>query len=193
MKRFGLIPFLLVAVAAPVLAADSVDNGFVPVGENLVVEGVPKIPATLAEAVRPYTEFRGGMIGSWHPVERAMLIATDFGNTMQIHKVKSPGGARTQLTFFREPVWQASYQPTKGDYFVYAKDTGGNENFQKYRFDDRKRSTAQRCLPMAFRETPTAYGQTPAIVWCTARRAAPEMTSTSGSLTRTIRNPTNCL
>jgi hypothetical protein len=122
MKRFGLLLFLLLlAVTTPARAAEPTDSGFLPVGDNLVVEGIPKIPSDLALAVRPYTEFRGAIIGSWHPVDRAMLIATNFANTMQIHEVKHPGGARTQLTFFREPVWQASYQPTKGDYFVYAK------------------------------------------------------------------------
>ena len=135
MKRFGLILVLLLAVTTPSRAAEPTDSDFVPVGDNLVIEGIPKIPSKLAEAVRPYTEFRGAMIGSWHPVDRAMLIATNFANTMQIHELKHPGGARTQLTFFREPVWLASYQPTKGDYFVYSKDAGGNENFQKYRFD----------------------------------------------------------
>ena len=64
-----------------------------------------------------------------------MLISTQLANTMQLHEVKMPGGARTQLTFFKEPVWDASYQPTDGRYFIFAKDTGGDENYQKYRFD----------------------------------------------------------
>jgi hypothetical protein len=92
----------------------------VPAGNNLVFEGIPKIPAKLADAVRPYTEFRGAMIAGWHPVKRQMLIGTNFADTMQIHEVKFPGGAWTQLTFFREPVWQATYQPTKGNYFAIA-------------------------------------------------------------------------
>ena len=90
-------------------------------GENLVVEGIPEIPAELAEALRPYTEFRGAGICNWHPVRREMLIFTQLAETTQLHEVKFPGGARTQLTFFNEPTWEASYQPTQGDYFVFAR------------------------------------------------------------------------
>jgi dipeptidyl aminopeptidase/acylaminoacyl peptidase len=71
----------------------------------------------------------------WHPVDRQMLIATRFADTAQVHRVKSPGGARTQLTFFREPVGEASYPPGGGPFFVFAKDVGGNEFDQNFRFD----------------------------------------------------------
>src|ERR1044072_1526568 len=62
-------------------------------GDNLVVEGVPPIPATLPEEVRRYTEFRSASLASWHPVRREMLISTRFGDVPQIHLVKIPGGA----------------------------------------------------------------------------------------------------
>jgi len=104
-------------------------------GENLVVEGVPPIPAALAEEVRRYTEFRTAGLASWHPVRREMLIGTRFGDTPQIHIVKSPGGARTQLTFFPDRVTGALFHPKDGSYFVFSKDVGGNEFFQFYRYD----------------------------------------------------------
>jgi dipeptidyl aminopeptidase/acylaminoacyl peptidase len=126
--------FLLLVIAAPA-AAESADEEIISPGDNLVCEGIPKIPMTIADTVRPFTEFRGATLCSWHPIRREMLISTQLGNTMQIHEVKFPGGARTQLTFFRDACWQATFQPTKGDYFVLARDSGGNENFQKYRFD----------------------------------------------------------
>src|SRR4029079_10895887 len=68
-------------------------------GDNLVVEGVPPVPATLADDVWRYTEFRSAAFSSWHPTRREMLISTRFGNTNQAHLVKTPGGARTQMTF----------------------------------------------------------------------------------------------
>jgi dipeptidyl aminopeptidase/acylaminoacyl peptidase len=108
---------------------------YIAPGDNLVVEGVPKITAQLAEQVSRYTEFRRASMASWHPVRREMLIVTRFADTYQIHLVKFPGGARTQLTFFKDSVQDASYQPTRGDYFVFGKDSGGNENYQKYRYD----------------------------------------------------------
>ena len=46
--------------------------------ENLVVEGIPRIPASLAETVDRYTNFRGATLDSWDPVKREMLISTRF-------------------------------------------------------------------------------------------------------------------
>jgi hypothetical protein len=53
--------------------------GTIVPGENLVVEGIPPIPASLAEAVGRYTEFRAASLASWHPTKREMLIGTRFG------------------------------------------------------------------------------------------------------------------
>ena len=65
-----------------------------------------------------------------------MLIATFLGDTPQIHLVKFPGGARTQLTFFDDrPTMGVSYQPTTGNFLIFNKDTGGDQNFQIFRFD----------------------------------------------------------
>jgi Tol biopolymer transport system component len=44
-------------------------------------------------------------------------------------------GARKQLTFFTEPVSNATFEPLKGDYILFVKDVGGNEFGQLYRFD----------------------------------------------------------
>ena len=104
-------------------------------GDNLVVEGVPAIPTSLADGVGRYTEFRSAALLSWHPTQREMLISTRFGDTAQVHLVKMPGGARTQMTFFRERVSGASYRPKTGSFFVFSKDIGGNEFFQNYRYD----------------------------------------------------------
>lgn len=109
----------------------------VPPNDNLIVEGVPAIPRSLVEDVNRYTEFRAAGFASWHPVKREMLIRTRFANTNQIHLVKTPLGARTQITFFDENVGGASFEPSRGDYFVFSKDVGGNEVNQLYRFDIR--------------------------------------------------------
>jgi hypothetical protein len=103
--------------------------------ENLVSDGIPPISATLAATVDRYTEFRAASLASWHPIDRQMLISTRFGDTAQVHQVKFPLGSRKQLTFFAERVYGATYQPTHGEYFVFAKDIGGNEFSQNYRYD----------------------------------------------------------
>jgi len=131
MKRFICL-FLLVFLSASAFPQNA---GIVP-NENLVVEGIPKIPASLAETVERYTNFRGASLGSWDPVKREMLISTRFADTAQIHLVKMPGGARTQLTFYPDSVSSAQFSPVSGNSFVFSKDIGGNEFFQVYRFDN---------------------------------------------------------
>jgi dipeptidyl aminopeptidase/acylaminoacyl peptidase len=118
---------------AAVAAAQTAD--VVKPTDNLVVENVPPIPATLAEAVRPYTESRSAIFTSWHPQRHEMLIATRFGNTFQAHLVKAPGGARTQLTFYPDAVFGGRFDPVRGDAFVFSKDVGGGEFYQLYRYE----------------------------------------------------------
>jgi dipeptidyl aminopeptidase/acylaminoacyl peptidase len=129
---FGAAVAATLAVAA--LAGAQSAPALAP-GDNLVVEGVPSIPQTIAEDVRRYTEARSATFEDWHPVRRELLVSTRFADAAQIHAVRIPGGARTQLTFEREPVTIASYQPTSGDYVLFARDTGGSEFFQLYRHD----------------------------------------------------------
>ena len=125
----------LVAVLLLSTFALSQTDDIVP-GDNLVVEGVPKIPASLAATARRYSESRNATFASWHPTNHEMLIATRFGDTYQVHQVKFPGGARTQLTFFEDSVFSGiNYQPVKGDSFIFLKDVGGGEFFQIYRYD----------------------------------------------------------
>jgi dipeptidyl aminopeptidase/acylaminoacyl peptidase len=131
-KRIVAFFSLLAALAAPGLGAQT---AVIRPGDHLVAEGIPAIPASLAEEVRRYTESRGASFADWHPKAREILITTRFGNTPQVHRVAMPGGARTQITFFSEPVSGASYEPQQGRYFVFAKDVGGNEFDQLYRYD----------------------------------------------------------
>ena len=120
---------LLLATVAIAQSDEIVPN------ENLVVEGVPRIPASLAGTVDRYTNFRGATLDSWDPVKREMLITTRFADTNQIHRISMPGGARTQLTFYPDSVAGAQYPPTKGTAFVFSKDVGGGEFYQLYRYD----------------------------------------------------------
>src|SRR6187431_2878769 len=117
------------------LATAHAQNKVIAPAENLVADGIPAISTSLAEDVRRYTESRPAHFADWHPSRREMLISTRFGNTAQIHQVKLPGGARTQLPFFGEPVSGASFEPVQGRYVIFAKDVGGNEFDQLYRYD----------------------------------------------------------
>jgi len=130
MKFLSRILAVLVLTAAAFPQADQIAPN-----ENLVAEGIPKIPTSLAETVERYTNFRAAVLDSWNPKKREMLIATRFADTYQVHIVKMPGGARTQLTFYPDRVAGALYPPTKDDFFVFSKDVGGGEFYQLYRYD----------------------------------------------------------
>jgi len=103
--------------------------------DNLVVAGIPPVPRRLVERVGRYTEFRTAGFSDWHPLRREQLIVTRFADVPQVHRVHMPGGARTQLTFFPDRVSGATYEPTRGDYFLFHKDVGGGEWFQIFRYD----------------------------------------------------------
>jgi len=133
MRDFMKIIISLLLASSVMVAVAQTD--LVSPGDNLVVEGIPNIPLAMAEQINRYTEFRFAGLSNWHPTRREMLISTRFADTSQIHLVKFPGGARTQLTFFRDSAGGASYQPTHGNYFLFSKGAGGNENYQKYRYD----------------------------------------------------------
>ena len=130
-KTFILIGFL----AAFSLAVPGNSDDAIKPGDNLIVEGIPVIPNALADEAAVYNNFRYASFQSWHPVRREMIILTRFADTSQVHLVKAPGAARTQLTFYKEKVSSARYDPIRGDFIVLDKDMGGNENYQKYRFD----------------------------------------------------------
>jgi dipeptidyl aminopeptidase/acylaminoacyl peptidase len=122
---------LILSVSSPPAGQQT---NFAP-GDNLVVDGIPAIPAALATDIDRYGNFRGATISSWHPTKREMLIGTRFADTAQIHLVKFPGGARTQLTFFADAARNGAFQPSDGESFIYTKDRGGDEFYQYYRYD----------------------------------------------------------
>ena len=102
----------------------------------LQLENVPPVQASDAKAMRPYLESRSGVVFGWLPHGDGALIGTRFGDTQQLHAVRSPMGARTQLTFEQEPISSAIINHnTAAPAMIYARDTGGNEQFQLYGYN----------------------------------------------------------
>ncbi|WP_194744286.1 prolyl oligopeptidase family serine peptidase [Thermaurantiacus tibetensis] len=116
-------------LAGPAIARD------LPPPPALRLDGVPQVPAALAERVRPWMEFRTASFQGWDPATRGMLITTRFGDSNQLHLVAGPGAARRQLSFEPEPVAGGSFAPgtAGGDVLLAAADVGGAENFQLFR------------------------------------------------------------
>src|SRR5579863_711442 len=117
-KRLGFLFALMCIVAGSTRGQEVV----IAPPESLVVDGVPKIPAALAETAGRYGSYRSATLADWNPQRREMLIATRFADTAQLHLVKMPGGARQQLTFFPDAVTNGRFHPNGGDYIVFVKD-----------------------------------------------------------------------
>ena len=110
---------------------------------SLVLDGVPDIPAAVSERTRQYQNVRSAVLLDWHP-DGTALISTRFADTVQLHEVRAPMGARRQLTFFAEPVTAATYDPARPDAGVVLRmDQGGGEAYQ-YFWLERKTGRATR-------------------------------------------------
>ncbi|GGE77019.1 S9 family peptidase [Sphingomonas prati] len=114
------LPAIAVAAPAPVVRT---------VGTATLYD-VPAIPQSVADAVQRYQNSRAALFEDWLP-DGSMLIATRFGETQQLHHVRAPGAARTQMTFAAEPVAGAQAIPGRNAW-VFGRDTGGDEWFQIY-------------------------------------------------------------
>ncbi|MCC5886087.1 MAG: S9 family peptidase [Gammaproteobacteria bacterium] len=102
---------------------------------NLIFEDIPPVSPDVEARLAQYLEVRSAGFQGWLPGGEA-LVSTRFGETVQIHRVARPGGAREQLTFFPEPVSGALASPD-ADHpgFLYLRDAGGSEFWQLYFFD----------------------------------------------------------
>ncbi|MBX9615813.1 MAG: S9 family peptidase [Caulobacteraceae bacterium] len=97
---------------------------------TLIYSGIPEIPAELKSDLQRYRNARSAGFQDWM-ADGSMLITTRFGETAQLHRVAAPGADRTQITFFAEPVSNATTIPGT-DRFAYQRDAGGAENFQTF-------------------------------------------------------------
>src|SRR5687767_14120043 len=127
--RLALLAAALVA-AVPVLAAE------VEKPAALVADGIPPVPSELADATRPYMEFRTAALRGWNPRSRGIAITTRFGNVNQVHEIASPMAMRRQISFEPDTIADAAYSRGKGDVLVVQKDVGGSEFWQLYRLEN---------------------------------------------------------
>ena len=109
---------------------------------NMILEDVPEVPQDIRDRIQQYQNTRSAMLADWLPGDGGMMIATRFANTMQLHTVQMPGGARSQITFFDEPVPAGSFCPSPGyNGFMFPRDIGGNEFSQIFWYDMDKRTS----------------------------------------------------
>jgi dipeptidyl aminopeptidase/acylaminoacyl peptidase len=101
----------------------------------LILDGTPEIPGELRARLSQYLETRSASLQSISDDGSEVLITTRFADTSQLHHVRRPLGARTQITFAEEPAGGASFAPGSTTELVYTSDIGGNEQHQLFHFD----------------------------------------------------------
>lgn len=101
---------------------------------QLIMEDIPAIPEQLVVDLNRYQNVRSAPFRGFSQNSKSIYVSTRFGDVSQIHKVDMPGGARRQLTFFKEPIGSISPQPNS-DNFAFTMDAGGNEYAQVFMFD----------------------------------------------------------
>lgn len=127
--------FAAIAVSQSARAQAAPSEPAVPIPAALTAEQVPALPLAMVDKIRPYLESRNAGFEGWDPKTRAILIQTRFGNTVQLHRVEQPMGARTQISFEAETVG-GTYSPRTGDVLVAARDRGGDEYYQLFTLKD---------------------------------------------------------
>jgi Tol biopolymer transport system component len=101
---------------------------------NLVMEDVPPIPQSVVADLNRYQNTRSAAFRGWDKDGEGIYVSTRFGDVSQVHYVGMPGGARSQVTFFDEPVNAISRQPG-GSRFLFTMDAGGSEFSQIFMLD----------------------------------------------------------
>ena len=130
--RYLLLPVLLGALVTAPAVADVerrvANNG------NLVMEDVPAIPGDIVADLNRYQNVRQARFRGWSADGEGLFITTRFGDVDQVHRVDVPGGARRQVTYYREPIGELTRQPG-GTSLVFTRDAGGSEFAQLFLLD----------------------------------------------------------
>ncbi len=124
---------LAISLALPVAAGEAVEQRTANNG-NIVMESIPEVPEEVVDQLNRYQNVRSAAFRDWSQNGDSLYISTRFGDVNQIHRVRKPGGAREQLTFFPEPIGQVARQP-KGELLAFTMDAGGSENAQVFILD----------------------------------------------------------
>ncbi|MEM7078020.1 MAG: S9 family peptidase [Pseudomonadota bacterium] len=130
--------FVLVGLATTIAVRAEVASVSIP--NNIVVQDVPALPASVGARLNRYASTRSASVYGWQG-ER-LLIATRFGDSTQMHRVSAPLGYREQLTFLPEPLGGVALpQAGAGDTVILSWDVGGSEFDQLfvYNLEDGRR------------------------------------------------------
>jgi len=107
---------------------------------QLILRGVPAIPAALVNRLSQYQNVRSAAFLDWTRNGKGIYIRTRFGDISQIHKVHAAAGARVQLTWVQEPIGEVSRRANSRELAI-TMDNGGGEQDQIFLFDPESATT----------------------------------------------------
>ncbi len=113
MLHFKRAPWILASLSSVAVAA-------------LSQQDLAPADAAVTQALPRYLEARAARFIDWQ-ADGAMLVATRFGDTEQIHRVRAAAGEREQLSFDAEAVLAAAAQPQHAGAFVYLAPRNGGQ------------------------------------------------------------------
>jgi dipeptidyl aminopeptidase/acylaminoacyl peptidase len=138
-SKSRLIAGFVFSIGASIVLADTVQRSETNNG-NLVMEDVPPIPAEIVSGLNRFQNTRSAGFSDWTEDGSGIYISTRFGDVSQIHRVDKAGGARQQITFYKEPIGGVSRQPG-GSKVIFTRDAGGSEFTQIFMLDPDNGST----------------------------------------------------
>jgi len=101
---------------------------------TVVMEDIPEIPIEVVLDLMRYQNIRAASFRAWTPDGNGIYVSTGFGDVDSLHRVDMPGGARNQITFYREPVREVTGRPGS-DRLLFTRDAGGNEFAQIFELE----------------------------------------------------------
>jgi len=125
------ILLLCLLAGASVACSHAAESQYTLNNEMLVLDRIPEIPPTVVDRLNQYQNTRGAGFRGWSADGQSIYISTRFSDLRQLHRVNMPGGARHQLTFFKEPFSSALRHPSE-DRFILSIDEGGGEFYQLF-------------------------------------------------------------
>ncbi|HMB60871.1 MAG TPA: hypothetical protein VKN35_13240, partial [Xanthomonadales bacterium] len=133
---FSLLLILLLSspATAGTVAERTLNDG------QLILQEVPDIPSQLVARMQQYQNVRSAGFIAWTEKGKGMYVLTRFDRLNQVHRLDFPGGARHQLTFFEEPISEASRQE-EGTLLALTMDSKGTERSQIFLFDPKTAAT----------------------------------------------------
>lgn len=127
-----ILATLLLALGSHLALAQ---NDEVKPGDNLLAEGIPKIPLSLATTVKHYTSASGYPLADWERSQRALLLKVISSRSTWLYRVETPGSKPTPVMYIPAgDVYDLYFQP-QGKFILYNKDTAGNESFQLFLYN----------------------------------------------------------